>query len=85
MPSAPFASVGAIRSYTLFDSVMALLDDNLRPITELLGQGDFSAKEWLDPESSEEEKGHAIGRFNELFTNPLTLDRIDEFLDAVAR
>ena len=63
----------------------------------LSGRGDFSmliaqfghffesaAKEWLNPESSEEDREHAIGRFNELFATPLTLDRIDEFLDAVS-
>ncbi|HUP17184.1 MAG TPA: phosphotransferase [Acidimicrobiia bacterium] len=63
----------------------------------LSGRGDFSmliaqfghffesaAKEWLNPESSEEDREHALGRFNELFATPLTLDRIDEFLDAVS-
>jgi Ser/Thr protein kinase RdoA (MazF antagonist) len=63
----------------------------------LSGRGDFSmliaqfghffesaAKEWLDPESSEEDREHAIGRFNELFATPLTVDRIEEFLDAVS-
>jgi Ser/Thr protein kinase RdoA (MazF antagonist) len=44
-----------------------------------------AAEEWLDPQSSSNDKDHAIGRFNELFGNPLTLDRIDEFLDAVSR
>ncbi len=42
-----------------------------------------AAEEWLDPESSEEDKKHAIGRFDELFSSRLTLDRLDEFLDAV--
>ena len=63
----------------------------------LSGRGDFSmliaqfghfyesaAREWLEPDSSEEDQKHAIGRFDELFTKPLTLDRIDEFLDAVS-
>jgi Ser/Thr protein kinase RdoA (MazF antagonist) len=63
----------------------------------LSGRGDFSmliaqfghffesaAKEWLNPESSEGDRDHAIGRFNELFATPLTLDRIDELLDSVS-
>jgi len=44
-----------------------------------------AAREWLDPDSSDEDREHAIGRFEELFTNPLNFARIDEFLDAVAR
>jgi Ser/Thr protein kinase RdoA (MazF antagonist) len=43
-----------------------------------------AAKEWLDPKSLEEDREHAISRLEELFTTPLTLDRIDEFLDAVS-
>ncbi|MGZ5384833.1 MAG: phosphotransferase [Acidimicrobiia bacterium] len=63
----------------------------------LTGRGTFSmliaqfghfyesaAREWLDTDSSEEDRQHAIGRFDELFTKPLTLDRIDEFLDAIS-
>ena len=63
----------------------------------LTGRGTFSmliaqfghffesaAEEWLDPESTEEDKDHALGRFDELFTRPLTVDRIEEFLDAVS-
>jgi len=63
----------------------------------LTGRGSFSmliaqfghfyesaAKDWLDPKSSPNDRDHAIGRFNELFSNPLTLDRIDKFLDAVS-
>lgn len=63
----------------------------------LCGRGDFSmliaqfghffesaAREWLNPESSKEDREHAIGRFNELFATPLTLERIDEFLDAIS-
>lgn len=44
-----------------------------------------AANEWLDPQSSLEDRDHAIGRFDELFSTPLTIDRIDEFLDTVAR
>jgi Ser/Thr protein kinase RdoA (MazF antagonist) len=43
-----------------------------------------AAKEWLDPESSAKDREHAISRFDELFATPLTLDRIDELLDAVS-
>lgn len=43
-----------------------------------------AAKEWLDPSSSETDREHAIRRFDELFAQPLTLDRIDEILDAVS-
>jgi Ser/Thr protein kinase RdoA (MazF antagonist) len=43
-----------------------------------------AAREWLDPESSEDDREHANSRFDELFATPLTLDRIDEFLDTVA-
>ena len=43
-----------------------------------------AAKEWLNPESSVEDREHAISRFDELFATPLTLERIDEFLDAVS-
>jgi aminoglycoside phosphotransferase (APT) family kinase protein len=63
----------------------------------LTGRGSFSmliaqfghffesaAKEWLDPESSDEDRDHAISRFDELFATPLTLACIDEFLDAVS-
>jgi len=63
----------------------------------LTGRGTFSmliaqfghffesaAKEWLDPKSSEADREHAVSRFDELFAKPLTLDRIDEFLDAVS-
>jgi hypothetical protein len=31
-----------------------------------------------------EDREHAISRFDELFATPLTLERIDEFLDAVS-
>jgi hypothetical protein len=61
----------------------------------LTGRGSFSmlivqfghffekaARQWLDPLSSDEGKEHAMARFEELFTNPLTIDRIDEFLDS---
>ena len=63
----------------------------------LIGRGAFSmliaqfghffesaAKEWLDPSSSQEDREHARGRFDELFAKPLTLDRIDGILDAVS-
>lgn len=63
----------------------------------LTGRGSFSmliaqfghfyeaaAREWLDPDSSDEDRDHAIGRFDQLFDKPLTLDRIDELLDAVS-
>jgi Ser/Thr protein kinase RdoA (MazF antagonist) len=63
----------------------------------LSGRGDFSmliaqfghffesaAQEWLDPASSREDGDHAIGRFEELFASPLTVECIDEILDAVA-
>ncbi|HKY49430.1 MAG TPA: phosphotransferase [Acidimicrobiia bacterium] len=43
-----------------------------------------AAEEWLDPSSSQEDREHASGRFDELFAKPLTLDRIDEILDAVS-
>ena len=43
-----------------------------------------AAKEWLDPSSSEGDREHATGRFDELFAKPLTLDRIDDVLDAVS-
>ena len=62
----------------------------------LTGRGTFSmliaqfghfyesaANEWLDPGSSQEDRAHAIGRFDELFNNPLTMERIDEILDSV--
>lgn len=62
----------------------------------LSGRGDFSmliaqfghfhesaANEWLDPASSEEDRAHAIGRFEELFRAHLTVELIDEMLDAV--
>ena len=62
------------------------------------GRGDFSmliaqfghfhesaAKEWLHPTSSEDERAHAMGRFEELFRAHLTVELIDELLDAVAR
>jgi Ser/Thr protein kinase RdoA (MazF antagonist) len=64
----------------------------------LFDRGDFSmliaqfghfyesaALEWLDPASSDEDRHHALGRFEELFRTPLTVDRIDELLDAVVR
>ena len=64
----------------------------------LTGRGSFSmliaqfghfyesaAEEWLDPQSSADDRVHAIGRFEELFANPLTVNRIDELLDAVSR
>lgn len=63
----------------------------------LSGRGDFSmliaqfghfyesaAQEWLDPASSEDDRDHAVGRFEELFASPLTVECIDEILDAVA-
>jgi Ser/Thr protein kinase RdoA (MazF antagonist) len=43
-----------------------------------------AAREWLDSESSEEDRKHAISRFDELFATPLTLDRIDGLLDAAS-
>ena len=43
-----------------------------------------AAQEWLDPESFEEDRQHAISRFDELFATPLRLDHIDELLDAVS-
>ena len=62
----------------------------------LSGRGDFSmliaqfghfhesaAKEWLDPASSEDDRAHAIGRFEELFRAHLTIELIDDLLDAV--
>jgi Ser/Thr protein kinase RdoA (MazF antagonist) len=42
-----------------------------------------AANEWLDPASSQEDRAHAVSRFDELFRNPLTTDRIDAILDAV--
>ncbi|HUP17849.1 MAG TPA: phosphotransferase [Acidimicrobiia bacterium] len=42
-----------------------------------------AAKEWLDPRSSDTDKEHSIGRFDELFGTPLTIDRIDELLDVI--
>ena len=63
----------------------------------LKGRGDFSmliaqfghfhesaALEWLDPASSNDDLDHAIGRFDELFSYPLTMGLIDEILDRVA-
>jgi Ser/Thr protein kinase RdoA (MazF antagonist) len=43
-----------------------------------------AAREWLDPKSSHEDRDHAIARFEELFTTPLTMDGIDQILDVVA-
>ena len=40
-----------------------------------------AAREWLDPQSSHEDRGHAIARFDELFRTPLTIDWIDQVLD----
>lgn len=42
-----------------------------------------AAVEWLDPLATDENRSHSIGRFDELFTRPLTVDRIDQILDAV--
>lgn len=43
-----------------------------------------AAMEWLDPESSEGDRSHSIGRIDELFTRPLTIESIDEILEAVS-
>lgn len=43
-----------------------------------------AAMEWLDPESSHEDRSHSIGRIDELFTRPLKIERIDEILEAVS-
>ena len=43
-----------------------------------------AAREWLDPASSKEDLDHAVGRFDEIFAYPLTMDLIDEILDRVA-
>ena len=43
-----------------------------------------AAREWLDPKASDEDREHAIARFEELFTTPLTIDRIDQILDVAS-
>jgi hypothetical protein len=43
-----------------------------------------AAMEWLDPESSDEDRTHSIRRIDELLTRPLTIERIDEILEAVS-
>lgn len=44
-----------------------------------------AAMEWLDPLSTDEDRSHSIARFDELFTRPLTIGRIDQLLAAVSR
>jgi thiamine kinase-like enzyme len=62
--------------------------ENRQTFTMLIAQfGHFfesAALEWLDPSSTEEDRDHALGRFDELFSVPLTIDLIDELLDVVA-
>ena len=43
-----------------------------------------AAREWLDPQSSDEDRQHAIARFDELFATPLTIDRIGQILDVAS-
>jgi Ser/Thr protein kinase RdoA (MazF antagonist) len=43
-----------------------------------------AAQEWLDPKASDEDRDHALSRFDELFRTPLTTSVIDQILDAVA-